>query len=379
MSFISDLTSSLGASYISSGGQNDSNPIPVRTELVYNQGRFSCERTYIGKLSDILQAQKKSQIEQGTLFLISDVSEKSDLSKLSPKIRYAAFSCNQAMLFNALSQISSNTSFSTNSFARCIEKLFEQKYQSSQEISKDIGTLPYPVGRFVRFAVACKKNSDSLFSAESFAESLENYFPKRNIAVYNEKVIILVDHEERDFEPFDKHDAVLNSFLKSSDAYLMYSNASRDITSLKSIISLTSTTLNLAIKLNKDSGAHIFYYEDYCNYCILDMAIQTYLAQNQNGDLLHLVHPAAIAITRYDRRYRTNLRDILYQYLVNDRNLVKTAEKTFLHRNTVINKMNKIKQIIVLDLDDAKFRQRMIFSIQFLKYYEDILALNVRD
>jgi len=350
-----------------------------RTELIHEHKRLYADRIYIGKTTDYVINHCEYTAEPHALLLLAEMPSRSMLPEFPQGLDYAVFSCSQAMLYNTLSNINAEQNYTVNSFAKFIEKLLLHKYQSSQEISLDFEHLPYQVKKFVRFAVVRKRHTDTAFLGEKLANELKEFFPRNNITVWGEEIILLVDHDERAFEPYDKHDAKLTDFLIKNDAFLMYSNATRDISTLASIYTLTERTLDLAIKLKRDDSSRIFYYEDYCNYYILDMAIQGFLSETGSGDLLHLVHPAAVALTRYDRKYRSDLRDVLYQYLVNDRNLVKTAEKTFLHRNTVINKVNKVKQIIGLDLDDAKFRQRLIFSIQFLRYYEEILNMTVRD
>ena len=88
--------------------------------------------------------------------------------------------------------------------------------------------------------------------------------------------------------------------------------------------------------------------------------------------IVYLAHPAVVALTRYDRNHNDNLRDVLYFYLINDRSITNTASALYMHRNTVLNKVRKINQILGLDLDDRHLRQRLLFSCQLIHYFEDI-------
>ncbi len=65
-----------------------------------------------------------------------------------------------------------------------------------------------------------------------------------------------------------------------------------------------------------------------------------------------------------------NLRDVLYFYLMNGRSVSATAERLYLHRNTIMNKVKKIQSILNVDLEDRHVRQRLIFSCQVLRYFE---------
>ena len=58
-----------------------------------------------------------------------------------------------------------------------------------------------------------------------------------------------------------------------------------------------------------------------------------------------------------------------------ERNLKKTADDLHMHRNTVLNKLKKINELVDLDFEDQRLRQRLIFSSQFMRYYEKVLEL----
>ena len=57
---------------------------------------------------------------------------------------------------------------------------------------------------------------------------------------------------------------------------------------------------------------------------------------------------------------------------------VQTAAATYMHRNTVINKVNKIMELLDLDLEDGNLRQRLILSCQFIRYYENVMNREFR-
>ena len=113
-------------------------------------------------------------------------------------------------------------------------------------------------------------------------------------------------------------------------------------------------------------------------YCAIDLCAQRFMELHGTDDIISLVHPAIIQITRYDRQHNNNLRDILYSYLKNDRNLIKTAADTYMHRNTIINKINRVQELVNLDLEDDELRQRLLFSCQIIRYYERVLKLKLK-
>ena len=106
--------------------------------------------------------------------------------------------------------------------------------------------------------------------------------------------------------------------------------------------------------------------------------MQRYLESDLNDDILYLTHPAVPTLTRYDREHHTDLRDVLFYYLLNDCNLTTTAAMLYMHRNTVNNKVNQIKKIIQLELDEPKLRQRLLLSCQIMRYYEIVMQLEMQ-
>ena len=88
---------------------------------------------------------------------------------------------------------------------------------------------------------------------------------------------------------------------------------------------------------------------------------------------MYLVHPAIIELTRYDAEHRSDLREVLYRFLLCDRSLAKTADAAFMHRNTVLNKITKVESMLGIDLNDARLRQKLILSCQIILYIENVL------
>lgn len=103
----------------------------------------------------------------------------------------------------------------------------------------------------------------------------------------------------------------------------------------------------------KECSERIFAYEDYSMYYIIDLCAQQYMETHKNNDLIYLIHPSIIKIGRYDAQHNTNLREVLYFYLLCGCNLLCTAKVMYMHCNTILNKLNKINEIIQIPLEDG--------------------------
>lgn len=259
----------------------------------------------------------------------------------------------------------------TKKFRELWLEIMTEQLTQSFEIHHELEQLPFPIRTFVRAIVVEFQNKNaggtpySLILAE-----LREVFPECNITVYENDIVILQTYADRCFE-LNLNTKELFAILERHNGFAGISNGTRDYGFLRSLYLLAQNTIVLASELRKNPKDRIFFHEEYWVYTAIDMCAHRFYDIHHHDDIVYLIHPAVIHLTRYDKQHNTNLRDTLFHYLLNDRNLVKTASVTFSHRNTVINKINKINKLICLDLDDGVLRQRLIFSCQVIRYYED--------
>ena len=74
----------------------------------------------------------------------------------------------------------------------------------------------------------------------------------------------------------------------------------------------------------------------------------------------------ANVLYEYDRANKTNYCATLLRYLACERNAVTTADSLFVHRNTLRNRLNKIDEIIGVNLDDRDERIHLLISLNML-------------
>ncbi|MCR5083345.1 MAG: helix-turn-helix domain-containing protein [Parasporobacterium sp.] len=86
---------------------------------------------------------------------------------------------------------------------------------------------------------------------------------------------------------------------------------------------------------------------------------------NDNAELLH---PVVQLIKEYDKAHNSNYYMTLFTFLKNERNHRLTAEKLFIHRNTLFLRLNNIKSLWNLDLDDPDERFYLLFSFYQMEY-----------
>jgi hypothetical protein len=147
---------------------------------------------------------------------------------------------------------------------------------------------------------------------------------------------------------------------------------------LRTLYLIVDRTLYMAPRLDVEPGERVYFHDRYATYYALDLCNQRFIQIHGHSDTVYLIHPSVIQLTRYDAQHGTHLRDVLYRYLLNHGNLIRTANATYMHRNTVINKLKKINELVPLDLEDGNLCQRLLFSCQAINYYERVLGLQLK-
>lgn len=97
--------------------------------------------------------------------------------------------------------------------------------------------------------------------------------------------------------------------------------------------------------------------------------VWTYLTEQleQIANVSQLYHPAVIALAEYDQKKGSQLLYTLYAYLANERSLSVTAEKLFVHRNTLLHRLSRIRDVVPLDLDNMDMREHIMLSYRMLE------------
>jgi len=261
-------------------------------------------------------------------------------------------------------------------FQRFWEDVMERRLINRMEIRSALSNMPCAVQDFLRVVVISFKNNNIHVPYNYFLSRLREFFPNANMAVYCKDIILLYSHKDRDFRPSlggEEQIEQLTALLKRYDGFMMIGNGTHHAEAIASMYLLSKRTCELACLLRQDKTERIFFAEDYIIYSIIDLCAQRYLEAEHNEDILYLAHPAVAALTRYDRLHNTDLRDLLFHFLLYDGNVLKTASAMYMHRNTVNNKVNQIKKLTKLELDDPRLRQRLLLSCQIMRYYEIVM------
>lgn len=279
------------------------------------------------------------------------------------------------LLSNA--NIENDSSF--NALSSFISDVVELRLVEPKEIENRLKLIQYPLKVFFNCLVIQFSGRDIQQPPYGcIIDQLEQILPGNNITVYDGDIIILFSYEKRTWH-FELDYEKLEALLDRYDAYAGISNGTKHPTMIRTMYLLAKSTARLGRVLRTDKSKRIFTNEEYSMYFIIDLCARNFCENYKHDNIIYLSHPAIIAIARYDRKHNSNLRDTLFYYLINDRNLIKTSKALYMHRNTILNKINKITEIVGESLDNGQLQLRLLFSCLLLRYYEDYMKEDIND
>ena len=295
--------------------------------------------------------------------------------------------CSVATVFNTLNRILTDSTYVPpmdvrGGLLRTWDHIMNSKLLVHQDIIDALSHSGVEPQAFYRISIV------ELFGAEKDTEAqketlimlrgvLDDLIPQAEVFLYNGGLVIFTFGQSRamsDDLPLDRLQEALTPF----NAYLITGHVSRNYSIMRTLYLICQRSLDIAMNLNSGRSRRTFNVDEYTMYYAIDMCAQRCAQIFGHMDILLLVHPSVVQIRRYDKEHKSDLLDVLANYIRNSGSISKTAEEMYVHRNTINNKLAKIRSLIDMDLDDGRVRQLLLFSCQTLKFYEKILHFEVR-
>jgi len=212
-------------------------------------------------------------------------------------------------------------------------------------IGADINTLPKAY-RDLAFpaqlrVLCCKAYGDMrAFTDESrLSESVNHVLTGSHVILIRNHAIIIGSAALS-----DKAEEILALFPRGSRVKIGVSREFDRIELLRAAYMEAHETCKTGAFLSPEDAVYSF--DDYGLYNML-------LHVSEREDLSHYLHRALRILLRYDSENETDLTETLRTYLEQNRNIKETAEKLFLHRNSLVYRINRIQELCAINLNDV--------------------------
>ncbi|WP_425446883.1 PucR family transcriptional regulator [Dethiothermospora halolimnae] len=186
-------------------------------------------------------------------------------------------------------------------------------------------------------------------------DSIDSIFPMGKSIFYNGYILYLIYINDKFIETkLNK----LEQFIKEEKLYVGISDTFENLLNLNLHYSQSINALKFGKRFD---NSNVFYYGNY--------KLHHLLSNVNDKDLTKYCQPEVIKLRKYDNIHNTNYYETLYHYLINNKNTNLTADKLFIHRNTINYRINKIQEIIDIDFKDGEATFNILASYKILNYH----------
>lgn len=182
---------------------------------------------------------------------------------------------------------------------------------------------------------------------------LENLLEDCYVFLQTESIYILVNLF---YLPESKMTLILSYELKQSAACCGISFTFQDILQL----AVCAEQCDIALQYSKKEKGKVYFCKEY--------ALEYIRGVLQSNATKASVHPALAILREYDHKRNSYLYHTLYTYLINNCSLADTARQLSLHRNSLMHRLDRIRELTGIDTKDVATREYLYLSFEIMKF-----------
>ena len=239
----------------------------------------------------------------------------------------------------------------TEEYEYFLSSLIDQPDMSDKRIISHLAFIKELTheGNFTLASIHFEQNQKA--SISFICWNLKNAFTNFKPFIYQGSIYVLKSSKKCTFDSFfnDEEKIKFEKSLSGAKYRLGVSNLFFRLNDISFAKDQCDFALNYSLDEVSDDNA--YYYKDYA-LTDLTKILNSRMARFMTAS------PYYKLLKNYDDANDTNLCEIVSLYIRNNRNVIKTADMLYMHRNTIQNKLKKASQIMGSDLekyDDSFF------------------------
>lgn len=187
---------------------------------------------------------------------------------------------------------------------------------------------------------------------------LENIIRESKCVIYQNNIVLLVNYASEN----PLNDVDLSSLREVLKRYNLKGGLSHCFHNVMDVYCYYVQSLKaIEFGLFNGKGETLFQYHDYALDHFMDIGSHT-------AGLAEFCHPALFVLMEYDSKNNTSFTHTLYQYILNNKNQIKSAKALNIHRTTLIYRIEKMEELINLKLNNFNLLHRLYLSFIILKH-----------
>ena len=194
---------------------------------------------------------------------------------------------------------------------------------------------------------------------EVILQSLRNIFVESLYVIYENSIVFLISKDK--YQGFSEYEQDrLTDFLKTNNLKAGISNFYSDLEDTSRFYKQALEALHLGSKTRPDTP--IYHYENYYIYQMLQVF------EKEDKELRYLIHPGVMQLYYYDKEKNTDFMSTLQTYLLHPGPSSEVAQRLHIHKNTLLYRLGKIKEITHCDLDSGEDFLNFNLSFKIMEY-----------
>lgn len=243
----------------------------------------------------------------------------------------------------------------TNNFENIICQLIDSVISTQDDLYAYLWNYRINVQRYFRAYLLQFENPSSRKNTDYVQRTIRSFNKDTAVVFFRGLLLVLnMGNEKKSLLEFDNN---MRFICHKSSCKMVIGPVFENLINLKGIYTKCSSLL-LGDSLFNAENENIIEYNDYRLTSFL-------LHLQKDKDCIHYFHPLLFAFNDFDTKHDSELLFTLYTYLTL-KSVTKTAEKLFLHRSTVLYRLEKIREISGFDMENED--EVLLFLISYKIY-----------
>lgn len=261
-------------------------------------------------------------------------------------------------------------------FEQLIHDMIHMRISSYDEITQRLKMLQFDPDTHFCCMVISNRNPGQLRPLSPLIPPLHSFFPHGEFAIYQHKIVAWLP--QKDTKSLRQIPGGFETYVKNHWLSVGISSIATHMDQFRTFFIMACQAIEFgSVFASEADSSPIYFFEDYRIYHTIDLCRKGFLETYHHENLIYMCHPRMIRLLKFDRTHDTNYVQLLCAYLKENCNLSKTARVMNFHRNTMMNKITKIEEILGAPLTNSDQNQLLLLSCKILEYMELYLKKDI--
>lgn len=260
-------------------------------------------------------------------------------------------------------ELQKNSAYSRNKgvmYSYFLADLLKNPRQNVSDVRERLKLLGYNLKEtFYIVTIPPVGYSFSDLKLDVILEHVKQIFLGSIYVIYEDTIVFLISRAmNQNLSEFEI--SQLSEYLKANELKAGISNFFQNLEDTPRFYQQAVHSVHLGLKL-KDPEP-IYYYSDYYLYHMLEVF------EKEDSQIRFLIHPGLMKLYLYDQEKKTDFMVTLREYLTQPGQPAAIAEKLHIHKNTLLYRMGKIKEITDCAFIEGEDFMTFNLSVRIMRY-----------